>query len=361
MCITRKVKAARTPWTVVETLDPAVDPTVVSHGGVGRDFVVLERFLQRAINAARMGTAITPDSVSRHIVATRDRGEPTNALFGQGKNKWVLHTLPVMGPQNRVHGVQFWLGPVDEDPPEPHRVTGVTWDLPNKLVHLTADCTRMSGTPDEKFTPELPLAMFWRSTTRFDHHEAVFNLLYNPHPHGRLQSTGTVQHADGHEMLWQATIRARHDHEAIGAWALLEDLTSDAARPLHPTLEQEAFREYHRTAGTYLGVVHIADGTVVTWLTDPPPWIDWNHAPDEIFPPEDRARLATAVAPDEGVVRALNHEMGYTPTRIVLSPYRGCRGKRLAIGQFFRADDAPAHGRDYHANLQHRKPNPNER
>jgi len=335
---TRNPSPAPIPWLMIETLDPAVQPAVVS-GESGRDFTAAHRVLERAINSAQLGTYVTPDDLYGHIISSRDRGGPVDMLLGKGKHQCVFRTLPVLGPNSRVHGVQYWLGPADQDPPEPRRAAGVVWDLRARMVYLTTDCTRMAGIPDAKFVPELPLATFWGITSRFDHHEAVFNLLYHPRDRARLQTLGTVRHVRGHEMLWQATIRTRYDSDAVGAWGLLEDLTSEDSQPPSATLEQKGLREYLRSAGTYLGVVHIPDGTIVQWLSDPPPWIDCTRSPDQLLPPEDHARLAAAVAPDEGVVRVINPDSSYTPTKIVLSPYRGCGNNRLAIGQFLRADE----------------------
>ncbi|KZM75467.1 hypothetical protein AWN90_18985 [Nocardia terpenica] len=324
---------------MVETLDPAAEPTVVSGGEGEKDFVVLKRLIERTINTAKLGASVTADEIYGHIIEARDRRASVEAVFGHRGRRYVLLARPVFGPQQRVHGVQYWLGPVDEDPPEPRHATGVVWDLPARVVHLTVECTRMAGIPDSKFVPALPLAMFWHNANRFDHHEEVYNLLYRPRAQVRLRTTGTVRNLTHHrDMYWQATIRARNDAETVGAWGLLEDLTFATSRPPKATLEQTAFREYLRAEKTYLGVIHVPDGSVVRWLTDPPPWIDCTRAPDQVFPPEDRARLASAVAPDEGVVRAINHTNGYTPTRIILLPYHGRRNGPFAIGRFLQAD-----------------------
>ncbi len=330
-----------TPWIMVETLDPAIEPTVVSTGDGEKDFVALSRVVQRAINSARLGASVTAAEVCQPITAARDRREPVNAMFGQGRSRRVLHARPVFGPEQHVHGVQYWFGPTDQDPPAPRRAAGVVWDLPAKVVRMTIDCTRMAGIPDTKFLPVLPLAMFWHNAERFDHHEEVYNLLYESGPKAKLRTCGTVRNvARQSEMYWQATIRARKDSQAIGAWGLLEDLTSMKSRPPRATLEQKTFRDYLRANDAYLGIIHVPDGSVVRWLTDPPPWIDWTRAPNEVFPPEDRARLMKATAPDDGIVRAINHDNSYIPTRIVLTPYRGRQNNRLAICRFLRADNS---------------------
>ncbi|MBF6064675.1 DUF5593 domain-containing protein [Nocardia terpenica] len=332
------------PWIMVETLDPAVTPTVVSGGDGGRDFTNAHRAIERAINSMQLGAAATPDDLYEHIISSRDRGESVDMPLGKNKRQFAFRARPVFGPKSRVHGVQYWLGPADQDPPEPPPATGVVWDLPAKLVHLTIDCTRMAGIPDAKFVPDLPLAMFWHYANRFDHHEEVYNLLYNPRSQARLRTEGTVRNIDHRrDMHWQATIRTRFDGGTIGAWGLLEDLTCMTSQPPKATLEQTAFREYLRAEQTYLAVIHLPDSSVIRWLTDPPPWIDCTRAPDQVFPSEDRARLARAIAPYEGIVRAINRDNGYTPTKIVLLPYRGRRRGPFAIGRFLRADTHIAH------------------
>lgn len=336
--------SAPTAWKMVETLDPALEPTVVSSGDGRKDFVVLKRVVERTINSAKLAAYVTPDCICARIAETRDRGEPITERLGHGRSNYVLRTLPVFGPHQRVHGVQYWFGSLDEEPPEPRRAAGVVWDLPSRIVHLTVECTRMAGLPDSKFVPDLPLAMFWHNANSFHHHEDVYNLLYNPRERARLRTDGTVRNLmQRRDMFWQATIRARSDDETVGAWGLLEDLTSSTFRPPKVTLEQTAFREYLRAEATYLGVIHVPDGSVIRWLTDPPPWIDCTGAPDQVFLAEDRARLAKAIAPDEGVVRALNHDKGYTPTKIILLPYHGRRQGPFAIGRFLRADSHAEH------------------
>jgi len=349
MRTTRHATNQPTAWTTIETLDPAITPTVVSHGHTGRDFVGLDRFVQRTLYSAHLRHQVTIEEVCDRILTARDRREQIEAIYGQGTNKHGLCAIPILGPHDRVHGIQYWFGPISEDPQPPHRAAGVVWDRPASAVRMTVDCTRMAGIPDSYFTPEVTLASFWRNATRFDHHEAVLDLLYDTRRGTRLQSTGTVRHLERREMLWQASVRGRNDGETVGAWGLLEDLTSEYCPPPHPTLEQQGFRRFHRAAGIYLGVIHIPDGTVVAWLTDPPPWIAWNRSPNEIFPPVDRARLAAATAPDEGVVRTLNRDNRYTPTRIMLSPFGDGLGQRLAIGQFLRVEGDTFRGRSMHA------------
>lgn len=330
-------------WMMIETLDPAIETTLVSSGDGSRDFTAARRVFERAINSAQLGTCVTAGTLCGYIDSTRNRGEPIDMTIGKRQHCYAFHTIPVFGPHDRVHGVQCWFGPADQKPPPPRHATGVLWDLDAKMVHLTIDCARMAGIPDSRFLSELPLATFWRFASRFDHHEAVFNLLYHPRERAKFQTAGTVRHADGREMLWQATIRTRHDKDTIGAWGLLEDLTSENSQPPTETLEQRGLREYLRSVGTYLGVVHIPDGTIVHWLSDPPPWIDCTRSPAELFPPEDHARLTTAVAPDEGMVRVLNPDNGYTPTKIILLPYHGRRRGPFAIGRFLRAESHAEH------------------
>lgn len=325
-------------WVMVEMLDPATDPTAVSGGDGGKDFVVLTRLVDRAINAARVGADVTTADVVARILDAQHRRTCVDAVLGQGSAKHVLIARPVLGPQQRVHGVQYWLGPVDEEPPEPRRACGVVWDLPAKLVHLTIDCNRMAGVSDDRFVPSLPLATFWHNANRFDHHEEVYRMLHNPCPRASFRTTGNVRNiAHQDDMYWQATIRTRYDKQTVGAWGLLEDLSYVLSRPPKVTLEQAAMRDYLRSEQTYLGVIHVPDGAVVRWLTDPPPWMDCTLAPDRIFPAEDLARLANATAPDEGIVRAINRDNSYTPTKIVLLPYHGRKGP-FAIGHFLRAD-----------------------
>jgi hypothetical protein len=52
------------------------------------------------------------------------------------------------------------------------------------------------------------------------------------------------------------------------------------------------------------------------------------------FHPDDRAAVVKAHNDGTVVVRCLDHDGGYTPTRIGFTPYPGYDGSRMRIAQF---------------------------
>ncbi|KZM75472.1 hypothetical protein AWN90_19010 [Nocardia terpenica] len=345
---------------MVETLDPAIEPAVVSVGGDPRPFTPLDRSVDRLLKNQAIPASYSK-MVKRKVRHAIDEVRRTGTEFDSsdkpvriGHVHYRLVALPVPGPNMGVHAVQFWFGPesMPRSHPEPRRAAGVVWDLGKQVICQPIESQRLSGVPDDEYFPEVSLAGIFDRASQFDGHDQVLKLVYNPRPGDRLQWQVTVPHMNGTLMLWQVTIRARDDEECKGAWWMWEDITSPKHPPSHPTLESIGYRAIHRQAGTYAAVVMIAyPATISYWLTEPAPWIRWTFLkkPADVFHPEDRAKLNMLNAElevgssAEVTVRTLTADGGYALTRMLLSPYPGYIGKGMMIGQFLQADDERSH------------------
>ncbi|MBF6333219.1 GAF domain-containing protein [Nocardia transvalensis] len=348
------------PWVMVETLDPAIDPAVVSVGGDPRPFTPLDRVIERLLKNQSIPASYNK-MVRRKVRHAIEEVRQNGREFDSGDNPvsigsvhYRLVALPVPGPNGGVHAVQFWFGP-ETSPrhhPKERRAAGVVWDLDKQVIAQPIESQRLSGVPDDEYFPEVSLAGIFDRASQFDQHDEVIRLLYNPEPGDRLQFEVTVPHMAGTLMQWQVTIRARDDDQCRGAWWMWEDITSPLHPPRHPTLEQIGYRAIHRQAGTHAAVVMIAyPATICYWLTEAAPWIRWTFLkkPADVFHPEDRAALNMLNAEleigksAEVVVRTLSPDGDYVRTRLLLSPYPGYIGKGMMIGQFLRDDDDRSH------------------
>lgn len=349
--------SAKIPWVVVETLDPAVEPAVVSVGGDPRPFTPLDRSVDRVL--AKQSIPATYNRMVRRkihqaIAEVRRTRCSVDKPIVIANVRYQLIALSVPGPDNNVHGVQFWFGPEGSSPecPEPRPAAGVVWNLDKQVLCQPIESPRLSGVPDDEYFPEISLAGTFDRASQLDNLDEVLRLLYNPEPGDRLQFQPTVPHMSGVLMRWQVTIRARDDEQCKGAWWIWEDITSPQHPPRRPTLEQIGYRAIHRQAGTYAAVVMVAyPATIPYWLTEPAPWIRWTflHRPSDVFHPDDRAALNMLNAElevgksAEITVRTLTPNGNYARTRMLLSPYPGYLGKGMMIGQFLRAEDDRPH------------------
>lgn len=92
-------------WLLVETLGN--EPVVVAQGRRTKNLVPISTFLRRSPHLAAIQTAI-----SESVATSQSLTSITP------KREHVIHTEPVLMSDGRVHGVQVWSGPADEEPPE---------------------------------------------------------------------------------------------------------------------------------------------------------------------------------------------------------------------------------------------------
>ncbi len=347
--MTMGIAAPSTPWVTVETLS-ADAMSAVSVGGEARDFAAWQRVVQRLLGKTPSAyDSLSTTRVGELIRAVRDEVREVAVRVRTRTGVVQLHAHPVLGPVGDVHAVRLWVGPDRSRLPQPRPAVGGIWDLSAQTIRLPAGVTQLSGMTARDYAPSMSIAELFHRWPNFDGHAAVLDLLYEPKPGGTLQFDVPV----GASVRWRVSIRARDDERTRGAWWLIEEVCSEGVLPWPSGLEQVALREAHRRAGTHLAMLQVGHASISHWLTDPAPWVRWNHlvSPVDVFHPEDRDRLTdteTCLQTGEKVrmtVRVLNNSGAYVPTRLSLYGYPGYSARRLAIIEFESAVDEMAAAR----------------
>ena len=119
-------------WLLVETLGD--EPAVVAQGLELKDLVPISTFLRRRPHLSAVRTAIA-ESVQT--------GQSLNSITP--KRDRVIRTEPVVMSDGRIHGVQVWIGPADEDPPERPIPGPLKWDLTAGAATDTRESLANSG------------------------------------------------------------------------------------------------------------------------------------------------------------------------------------------------------------------------
>ncbi|MBE7193575.1 MAG: DUF5593 domain-containing protein [Gordonia polyisoprenivorans] len=326
-------------WILAESLDPAIDMTVVSLGGEPRDFTSLERVVRGELRAAGVEkvTRDMADDVMLRFLDVRRYAVPVTRQIAD--TDLTVICLPVIGPDRFPHGVQGWIGDRRTyDPPDERPAAGVVLDYATGMITQPIESIRLSGVPDSEYVREVSLAEI---IDRGDGVEAteLIALTHNPPvPGDSLKFQVNVPHSAGYSMRWQVTIRSRNDSQTVGSWWLWEDITSDTNRPTTPPIERAAAKEALQEAGIYMAVLHPESATISHWLNDvAAPWIQWefNQYGHDVFHPDDRAKIAALAdvnSADELVVRTrYTAKPGYLETRLRLSPYPGLTASRRLL------------------------------
>lgn len=339
-------------WMVAETLDPATPMTIVSVGGRPRDFTRRERVVHDALVKGGLvkgglerpptldmklfvGKAFDDARESRHTVERKIPDTPLTAIC-----------IPVPGPFGDAHAVQGWIGNLrDTEPPPPRPAAGVVWDFDKQMIIQPIESIRLSGVPDDEYVREVSLAEIIERGEKVAHVERLLEVTQNPPiPGDYMRFPVSVPHLKGHTMTWQVTLRSRDDEQCRGSWWMWEDMTSETNTPQYPTLEDVGYQAVHRRAGIHVAVVNLESATIPHWLTEPAPWIKFRYlnTPTEVFHPGDRARISAHVKNprNELVVRTLLPELGYTHSRLILTPFPGLsENRQLMIAQVERDAD----------------------
>jgi len=326
------------PWMTVEMLS-ADAMSAVSVGGEPRGFAEWQRVVQRLLGktpAAYGG--LSTARVGEVLRTVRDEVREVAMRLHTHTGAVQLQAHPVLGPAGDVHAVRLWIGPARSRLPECRPAVGGIWDLASQTIRMPVRATHLPGITMRDYASGMSIAELFHRWPSFDRHAEVLDLLYEPKPGATLQFDVSA----GASVCWRVSIRARDDERTRGAWLLIEDVCPEGALRRPTGLEQVALREAHRRAGTHLGMLQVEHASISHWLTDPAPWIRWDHliSPVDVFHPEDRARLAEAGAHLQAgeaismTLRVLSDNCTYVPTQLSLYGYPGYSARRLAIAEF---------------------------
>lgn len=301
-------------WLLVETLGD--QPVVVAEGRQMKDFVPLATFLRRNPNLAAIQTAIA------EAVKTG-----TGLASITPKTKRVIRTEPVQMADGRIHGVQVWCGPTDEEPPERPIPGPLKWDLTagegsattEYLVNAGMDPSQEALTgrafvddiPSRSLNQDESKALSWVidvapgrtycATWDFEDKLGGFRRV------GWCARTLMEENDDGGEHL---VSRAMNLVEAVSDSPLT---TEDTAPILEGTGQPGAYRM----------IVDLGTGTLLKWIDDPCPYFNWRARGG--LHPADRENLTDRMAAElEGgmtsaVLRLPGNEGGWVPLHVTVS------------------------------------------
>jgi hypothetical protein len=333
------------PWRTVETLCPPM-MSIVSSGFEGKDFGSVETELQRMLGNVHPGGGLTSADLVGEVKKIVGKGGADYVDVGR---TCVLYVVPILGPTGLVHGAHLWLGPRKAAPPKSHRACGLVFEFDTLMVHKPLEFTRMLGCPDDMYHERRPLSEMLDGTLTFEGEGDLIRLLHTDRtPGGRMRFAATVPNYQGYLMKWQITL-ATPLTPADGVMVLVEDLTSDHATMLRPSLADVGLKAHSAARSRHVGI-HVVtadhDPVVPRWLTAPPSWIhhvdpfavnDHADGPDRVrgfFHPDNRSAVVEAGADDTVVVRCLDHNGGHSPTRVSFTPYPDYDGLNIRIIEF---------------------------
>jgi hypothetical protein len=233
-------------WLLVETLGD--EPTVVAQGLQLIDLVPITRFLRRRPYLSAVRTAIA-ESVQT--------GQSLNSITP--KRDRVIRTEPVVMSDGCIHGVQVWIGPASEEPPERPTPGPLKWDLTVGAATDTRESLANSGkNPDievvfgRAFAEDLPSRQLNPNESK------VMAMAAQLEPGRTLCSTWDLTDWQGNSIRIGFVARTglergpdRQDH------LILSGLTR---------------------AGVHRALVDLDNWRLLKWLDEPCPFYDWRGA-----------------------------------------------------------------------------------
>ena len=254
-------------WLLVETLGS--EPAVVAQGRQTKNLVPISVFLRRNPNLMAVQAAISE---------TVRAGKGLSTITP--KNDRVIRTEAIPMSDGRVHGVQVWSGPLDDEPPErpipgPFKwdlTAGIATDTPESLLNSGKDPTT-EATHGRAFAEDLPTRDLNASETE------VLSLMIRAEPgktfcstwdvtdhHGEVITVGFVARAipetldDGSERLICRAMNWRSEREGppLPRDYLAQRILNGLAQP-----------------GVHRALIDLNNWTLLKWLDEPCPFFDW--------------------------------------------------------------------------------------
>jgi hypothetical protein len=208
----------------------------------------------------------------------------------------MIRTEAVRMSDGRVHGVQFWNGRTDENPPVRPVVGALTWNLTLGVATATPESLANSGmdpdaeaTDGRAFAEDLPrsslnpsevevlsLAIHCEPGDTFCSSWNVTDLHGEPIKVGFAARAGLESQPDGSEHLVSRALNWRGEPAgaAVAADHLAQRILDGLAQP-----------------GTHRALVDPTNWTLLKWLDDPCPYYDWHQNGDPMVHPHDEHLL----------------------------------------------------------------------
>ncbi|MFI6309740.1 GAF domain-containing protein [Nocardia fusca] len=276
-------------WTLVETLEPD-RLSVVARDHHARDRTSFERVVQDHIGAGKAPAREVTDWLQGLIADMRRRRETLAAKRVLRNGRVVgVRAVPVLAPDDTLHGVHLLLGSDDATPAQPPvPAFAFTWDSHQRLAEIPASLT-VGNSRSRLTAPEI-----FRFIDPVDGLSLIRALL-SSQPGDSWSGAVTVtvgeQARPGHlVMVASASPRAPQ------VWRGL--LFQTSATPAGMSLEAAALAAIPRVSQVHMVLVDVAKMRLIRWVTDPIPEVQWKGQVDQRDTPhpDDVKRVFTAAA-----------------------------------------------------------------
>lgn len=317
-------------WLLVETL--GTEPAVVAHGAYTKNMVPVATYLRRNPHLMAIQTAI---------------GETVRAGGGLSsitpKNDRVIRTEVVQMSDGRIHGVQLWSGAPDVSAPERPLVGPLLWDLTAGTATDTPESLQIGGWDPAKQTTEG--RAFAEDLPRRDlnpNEAEVLRMVIKPEAGVTLCDTWDVVDYRGQPITVGFAARSLPEIQPDGKQRLICRAMNwrsvrEGASIQHDLLAQRIV-DGLRQPGVYRALVDPRQWTLLKWLDDPVPFLDWraNMISEQAVHPHDRAALVTmgtqfSAGVASGVLRMVGRDGGWTPTHVTLNRVELGKGVDAAL------------------------------
>lgn len=300
-------------WLLLETLGS--EPLVVADGQVPTEPTPVSTYLRRSPHLSALQTA---------IAETVTTGSPLASITP--KQKAVIRTEPTAMGDGRVHGVQLWVGALDEDPPERpipgpllwNLTTGVAIDSPAALANRGED-PDAAPVHARAFADDLPIGSPRAGETR------LLALILNRTPGETLCENWHLVDRYGASIAVAFVARVVEEEAEDGSMQLIGRGMNWRSDPHTVTDEPETLAERILEGlampGQRRALIDLHTGTLLKWLDPPFPGYDWRT--HTVHPDDQEAlyALADELGPrgTSRVLRMATYDGGWLPVHITLN------------------------------------------
>ncbi|MGB7359313.1 MAG: PAS domain-containing protein [Mycobacterium sp.] len=304
-------------WLLVETLGS--EPAVVAEGAHTKDMVPISTFLGRNPHLMAIQSAI-----GETVRAGKSRRSITP------KNDRVICTEVVQMSDGRIHGVQIWLGPPDEEPPPRPAVGPLIWDLSRGTATDTPESLRIGGwdpakesTHGRAFADDLP-------RRDLNPNEAeILSMVIRPEVGLTMCNTWDVADYQGERITVGFVARSLPELQDDGRERLICRAMNWRSLRERPSIQEDILGQRILDSlaepGVHRALVDPRHWSLLKWLDDPAPFSDWRAGivEGQAFHPDDEETLAAMAAGFEtgatsGVLRMVAHHGGWIAVHIAV-------------------------------------------
>ncbi|MCX4098382.1 GAF domain-containing protein [Nocardia sp. alder85J] len=274
------------PWYIIEDLAGGSTPaTIVSVGDHRRSRVpatTLDRY-----------EGVDP---AGYLDRIRQHGATVSELVTGHYGPRYLEGIPVIGPEEDVYGIQFWLGDPNEPPAPPCAVAGIDWASDIRLIVLSAEAWSMASETTEARRSMLSPEDCLRRIVQFDNAADLAKLATDCHGPDEFAGTATVLHDRGSLMNWHIVAKRRTGEHPGDVRGLVIDISRTEPATTPPPWRYPAPPPSTLTASALLAFSSTFGVPVIAgWIGGRPAWIGHTAPGDpELFHLDDWAPLQAA-------------------------------------------------------------------